>query len=381
MLNGADEDVAAFVEREVAGAHVERSRVNLGFPAGCNLAAARAQGAYLVFLNDDTEVAPGWLDSLVRAADEHPQAGAIGSRLLFADGSLQEAGGVVWRDGTTAQVGRGPPPATRRYGCLRPVDYCSGASLLVRRSTWNLTGGFDEDYFPGYYEDVDLCLAIRRHGQQVLYEPRSQVVHHVSPPVDEGVDVPLLQRNAARVGAKWSALLASHELWDPQSPGAVERGVLRAQGWPRRILAIDDRLPDPAAGAASAGMVEAIRELGSIGAACTVFTLQASNGDSDLAASLGFDIVEGDVIDHLAAAEVLYDAVIVAGRDNLQRYISAIRALQPQSAVIYEIGGRPLPQVEHEPILTPDAVTGEQFVGSWIDVFAQARSSRADEYV
>jgi len=381
LLNGADEDVAAFCEREVAGARVERSRVNLGFPAGCNLAAAQARGAFLVFLNDDTQVAPRWLESLVQAADEHPQAGAIGSRLLFADGSVQEAGGVIWRDGNTAQVGRGRSPASRSYGCLRPVDYCSAASLLVRRSTWDVVGGFDEEYFPGYFEDVDLCLAIRQHGQQVLYEPRSQVVHYLSPPLDAGVNARLFRRNAARVKAKWSALLASHELWDSQSAGAVERAMLRAQGWPRRILIIDERLPDPAAGAASARMVSAIRELRSIGAAITVSGPQAPEDDWDLSSRLGFDILEGNTIDHLAAAEVFYDAVIISGPDNLPAYISAIRALQPQAAVIYDAGGRPLGELERQAAGKPDAVTPEQPDGSWIDLFAQARSGRVDEYV
>lgn len=380
LLNGADEDVAAFCDREVVGARVERSHVNLGFPAGCNLAAAEARGEFLVFLNDDTEVAPRWLECLMQAADEHPQAGAIGSRLLFADGSVQEAGGVIWKDGTTAQVGRERGSASPRYECLRQVDYCSAASLLVRSSTWNLIGGFDEEFSPGYYEDVDLCLAVRHYGQQVLYEPGSRLVHHVSPPVDEAVNERLFRCNAARVQAKWSALLASHEMWDPRFPGAVERAMLRAQGWPRRILFIDECLPDPAAGA-SPRVVAAIHDLRSIGAAITVFAARAPEGDRDLSGRLGFDTLEGNIVDHLAAAEVFYDAVIVSGPDNLRSYGSAIRSLQPQAALIYETGGSPAPRVGHQAASTADAVAGERSAGSWIDVFEQARSRRVNEYV
>jgi len=381
LLNGADEDVRSYCEREVAGARVERSGVNLGFPAGCNLAATRARGAFLVFLNDDTEIAPRWLESLMQAADEHPLAGAIGSRLLFPDGSLQEAGGAIWRDGTTAQLGRGRSATSRRHECLRRVDYCSAASLLVRRSTWDLIGGFDEEYFPGYYEDVDLCLAIRQHGQQVLYEPRSQLIHHVSPSSDEEMSARLLERNAARVRAKWSALLASHEMWDPQSPGAVERAMLRAQGWPRRILAIDERLPDPATAALSARLLGGIGELQSMGAAITVFAPQAGEGDWEAFSPLDFDILEGDVNEHLASPEIFYDAVIVFGADNLQRYSSAIRALQPQAAVIYEAGGTAVSRVQHHAASPPDTVVAEQPAGSWIDAFVQARSRRVDDYV
>lgn len=381
VLNGADEDVVAFCEREVSGAGIERCSVNLGFPGGCTLAAAGARGELLVFLNDDTEVAPEWLEALVASADEHPQAGAIGSRLLFPDGSIQEAGGVIWRDGTTAQVGRGDPPGRRRYSCLRRVDYCSAASLLVRRSAWEAVGGFDEEYFPGYYEDVDLCLAIRQHGQHVLYQPRSRVVHHVSPPSDEEINARLFERNAARVSAKWSALLASHELWDPRSPGAVERAMLRAQGWPRRILAIENRLADPATGALSARLSGAIGELQSMGAAITVFAPEAGEGGCEVSSALDFDILEGDVNEHLASPEILFDAVIVFGADNLQRYNSAIRARQPQAALIYGAGGTAVSEVEHLAASPPDVIMGEQPAGSWIDAFAQARTRRVDEYV
>src|SRR5207302_1718578 len=76
--------------------------------------------------------------------------------------------------------GRGLPPGSRRYDYLREVDYVSACSLLVRRATFEQLGGFDERFFPGYNEDVDLCLGIRRLRQRVLYQPRSVVVHHES---------------------------------------------------------------------------------------------------------------------------------------------------------------------------------------------------------
>ena len=380
VLNAADADVVAFCEHEVSGARIERCYVNLGFPGGSNLAAAGARGELLVFLNDDTEVAPEWLEALVASADEHPRAGAIGSRLLFPDGSIQEAGGVIWRDGTTAQVGRGDRPGRRRYGCLRRVDYCSAASLLVRRSTWDAVGGFDEDYFPGYYEDVDLCLAIRAHGQQVLYEPRSQVVHHVSPPEDEWVDADLFARNAARVRAKWSSLLACHEPWDADSAGAVKRAVARAQGWPPRILVVGDRLPDPAVAAVHGRVLAAIRELRSMGAAITAFARQQPHGDPELCRQLGFDTVEGDPIDHMAAPEELYDAVIVTGGENLRRYGAAVRALQPPAALIYEKGEGEDAHRGPEAAFAPDVTIGARSVTSWMDLLEQARARRVDAY-
>ena len=107
LLNGASPDVSRYVEGQVGGAKVVRSSVNLGFAGGCNRAAAAASGEYLVLLNDDTEIQPGWLEALVDAADSDPGVGAVGSRILFPDGSLQEAGCIIWNDGSTMAVGRG----------------------------------------------------------------------------------------------------------------------------------------------------------------------------------------------------------------------------------------------------------------------------------
>jgi GT2 family glycosyltransferase len=170
-VNNPDPDVAAFVERGVQGAIVVRSDVNMGFAGANNLASREADGEYIVLLNDDTETEPGWLHALIDVADAHPEAGAVGSRILFPDGTLQEAGSVVWQDGTTAAVGRGLPADTPQFRYLRKVDYCSGCSLLVRRSSWIRVGGLSDDFFPLYYEDTDLCLAIARGGESVLYCP------------------------------------------------------------------------------------------------------------------------------------------------------------------------------------------------------------------
>ena len=136
VLNGAESDVTTMMARQVEGAHVTPSRVNRGFAGGCNLGASTATGTYLVLLNDDTQVEPGWLENLMAAAERRPLIGAVGSRLLHQDGSLQEAGQVVWSDGSTSCVGRNAPPSAHAYEWARRVDYCSGSSLLIRRATW-----------------------------------------------------------------------------------------------------------------------------------------------------------------------------------------------------------------------------------------------------
>jgi hypothetical protein len=145
------------------------SSLNLGFGGGCNWGARFARGRYLVFLNDDTVVEPDWLRALVEVAEDDPRIGAVGSRLLDPDGTLQEAGSILWSDATTHPVGRGLPPGTPAYDSVRDVDYCSACGLLVRREAWEAAGGFDEAYFPAYREDVDLCLSLRARGYRTVY--------------------------------------------------------------------------------------------------------------------------------------------------------------------------------------------------------------------
>ena len=125
------------------------ARVNLGFGGGSNLGARVSRGQYVVCLNDDVAVQPGWLDALVETADLHPEAGAVGSLMLFPDGTIQDAGAIVWSDGSTLAVGRGAILESSRHNFVRPVDYCSACSLLVRRDLWNAVGGFDDPILPG----------------------------------------------------------------------------------------------------------------------------------------------------------------------------------------------------------------------------------------
>ena len=171
VVNGSPEAVRRFVQESVAGATVVESSVNRGVAGGYNLGRESARGEFIVLLHDDVEVLPGWLDALVQAADDTPAGGAVGSRALNPDGTLQSAGAVVRPDGTTELVKVDSQDPRR-------VDYCGSYSLLVRASTWDALGGLDERFFPAYHVDVDLGTAIRASGQFVLYEPRSHVIHH-----------------------------------------------------------------------------------------------------------------------------------------------------------------------------------------------------------
>src|SRR5690606_3762654 len=135
-----------------------------------------------------------------------PGAGLVGSQLLYPDGRLQEAGGLVFDDGSAANYGRFEAPDDPRFASLRDTDYCSGAALAIARALFDRLGGFDGRYAPAYYEDTDLAFAVRAAGCRVLYQPASRVVHleGASAGTDVRSGIKAYQvRNRAVFAAKW----------------------------------------------------------------------------------------------------------------------------------------------------------------------------------
>jgi O-antigen biosynthesis protein len=226
-----------------------RINSNVGFIGGNNIGVSHSDAEYVLFLNNDTEVMPDWLNNLYNIFVYYPDAGGAGSKLIFANKKLQEAGGVIFNDATGWNYGRNGEIIDARYNFAREVDYCSGASLMVKRSLFNQLDGFDYRFAPAYFEDTDLCFGIRKLGYKIYYCPSSHVIHYEG--VTNGTDVTVgLKRyqiiNAPKFIEKWQSELA---LQYPNAPKLLYQFSNRKQG--KRILIIDDipPLPDRASGA------------------------------------------------------------------------------------------------------------------------------------
>jgi len=157
---------------------------NQGFARACNTGAQVAEGEFLLFLNNDTEPLPGWLENLLRVATTEHQLGAVGCKLLFPDNTVQHAGVVIGFDATSG--GLAPYHLYYRFDTLHPLvnkprelQAVTGACLLIPRNVFFQVGGFDEQFYNGY-EDVDLCLRLRERGYRVVYTPWAQLIHHES---------------------------------------------------------------------------------------------------------------------------------------------------------------------------------------------------------
>lgn len=230
-------EIAQFVENII----VSKTKENVRFLRNCNQAAQLAKGKYILFLNNDTQVQKEWLSSLVDLIESDEQIGMVGSKLLYPDGTLQEAGGIIWGNGNAWNYGNGQSPNKPEFNYVKEVDYISGASIMIRADLWNEIGGFDELFAPAYCEDSDLAFEIRKRGYKVMYQPKSVVVHFEgkSNGTDLSSGVKKYQiENSAKLKKKWVAEYKN------QSPAEhdVFHARERSQGKPT-ILVIDHYVP------------------------------------------------------------------------------------------------------------------------------------------
>jgi GT2 family glycosyltransferase len=215
---------------------------NLGFLGNCNETAGSAHGRHVIMLNNDTLVFPGWLDQLLAPFARDDKIGLTGSMLLNGDGTLQEAGGIFWQDGSAWNYGRNQDPRLPEFNYAKEVDYISGASIALPTRIWKELGGFDPHFAPAYCEDSDLAFRVRERDLKVWYEPRSRLIHHEgrSHGRDTSSGIKAYQlANQKKFIARWS-----HVLERAHFPNA--QNVLQARDRSRhkpRILVIDHYVP------------------------------------------------------------------------------------------------------------------------------------------
>lgn len=242
IADDASSDLTKTINKRVQNIKVVRTEGNLGFLKNCNNAAKHANGKYILFLNNDTNVQPKWLEFLIHTLTEDSTVGLVGPKFVFHDGVLQEAGGIVWRDGSAWNYGRNQNPALPEYNYKRQVDYISGACLLTKKDIWDKLGGFDETFAPAYYEDTDFSFQIRQIGYRVIYQPKSLVVHFDG--VSSGTDLnsgtkKYQEINQVKFFNKWKNTLEKEHY-----PNAQNVFLARDRSFNRKtVLIIDHYVP------------------------------------------------------------------------------------------------------------------------------------------
>ncbi|MGH8032294.1 MAG: glycosyltransferase [Luteimonas sp.] len=334
----ADEEMGRFAH--VPGLHYHANPGNLGFLRSANQAAALARGNFVHLLNNDTQVCSGWLDALMQTFVLFHECGMAGSRLLYPDGRLQEAGGIVWDDGNACNYGRGDDPALPQYAVVRDVDYVSGASVLLPITLLRELGGFDERYLPAYYEDTDLAFRVREAGHRVYAQPRSMVVHHegLSHGTDIGNGIKASQAHNREVFAeRWHQTLLHEQL----APGehvflARDRAQLK-----KIVLVIDRHPPQTDRDAGSRAIWQLMRVLFLQGF-CIKFWADQPGDDPAYAASLqmhGIEVLsaqtDGAFDDWIGTHGAYLDYVLLSRPMVARDYIDSVRDRTAAYVIFY----------------------------------------------
>lgn len=337
VVDDASTDVTASKLKAFADVRVVSLEKNVGFLEATNAGAREVKGDWILLLNNDTEVTEGALDLLIAAAGSAEAVGAVGAKLVYPDGSQQEAGGIIWRDGLGWNFGRGDDPDLPAYLYRREVDYCSAAALLVRRSAWEELGGFDPRYRPAYYEDADLCFALRDLGYRVILEPRAVVVHYegVSHGTNLGEGIKAYQKlNHEKFVAKWRDAL------DEQLPHDAQFAGLARERSPRgRVLYVDHQLPARLEDEGSLRVFEYIGILRDLGFAVTflphnrAFRADLAGELADLGVEMYFDYDSRQIVEMLAPELTM---AVLNRPDVSWNYLTHLRHYAPDCRVVYD---------------------------------------------
>jgi GT2 family glycosyltransferase/glycosyltransferase involved in cell wall biosynthesis len=339
VVDDASPDDSADTLARVSGIRLLRNASNLGFVGSCNAGASVAHGEFLIFLNNDTQVMPGWSEELLRCFELRADCGIAGSQLVYPDGRLQEAGAWVFADASAWNIGRFDSRTDPSVRYARKVDYVSGASLAIRREVFTKLGGFDTRFAPGYYEDTDLAFAARAAGYSVWYVPNSVVVHAEGISSDGNMETGMKRFetiNQVKFAEKWRTALGSQPV-----AGTALTLVARSK---RRgtILVVDVAMPDASRDSGSLRLISMMRLLIEDGWH-VVFAPDDGRADDAAIRELGrfgIEVIARPWVDGvpswLAHCANGLHAAILSRHMVASQYASFVRRHAPQAKVIFD---------------------------------------------
>lgn len=321
IVDNASSDRTRELLGSVEGARIVENTENVGFLLAVNQAAELARGDTLLLLNNDAVMRPGALAAALERLTSDASIGAVGGRIVLLDGRLQEAGSIVWNDGTCLGYARGDAEDAAHAMFVRDVDYCSGAFLLTPKPVWEALGGFDPVYAPAYYEEVDYCMRLRAHGRRVVFEPRAVIDHFEFGSAGRSARAIAQQKkNHAVFKERHKDALASQHA--PSAGADIARSRLRPGAL--RVLMVDDRAPHRRLGSGYPRAADMLDSLVAGGHAVTFYPLQAPFESFESVYETVPDTVEaamglgvGAFEDYLVANAGRFDVVIVSRPLNM----------------------------------------------------------------
>jgi O-antigen biosynthesis protein len=345
VVDDGSSDETPELLKKIEGLFAIRNDQTLGFIGSCNRGAAAARGDFLVFLSNDTAVTPGWLEALARTFRTIPGTGLAGAKLIYPDGRLQEAGSVIWRDGTGWNYGKFDDAGHPNYNFTREVDYCSGACVMVPRALFEQLGGFDVQFTPATYEDTDLAFKIRHAGHKVIYQPHARIIHHDGLRSGTGLESgvkPNQVVNQKKFQGRWNQRLIFHPLAPPldSDRNVYAREVdMATRG---KVLVIDHRLPSPDRDCGSMRMIEIIRAVQRRGHHVTFIPdyLYTRPDHLEDLQFIGVEVIHrpyySSVAEYLKQHGREFSLAILSRLDTAARHMTLVRRLAPQAKIVFD---------------------------------------------
>jgi len=336
VVNDCSTDETRKILSSIRGIRLINNNQNMGFIGSCNRGARKARGKHLLFLNNDTIVLKDTISNLLKTMELN-SVGAVGGMIINPHAKLQEAGSIIWSDGSCLGYGRGKNPEKSEYNFLREVDYCSGALLMTSKLLWNKIGGFDNLYSPGYYEETDYCMKLRKNCYKVIYQHLAKIIHFEFTSTNQDKAISLQRKNHKTFFARWDKKLKTH--YTPLNKNILKA---RTRSKEKRVLYLDDRVPDPLMGSGYPRSYDILNKLIKLGYQITLYPLCTQLIENvDLVKKLqqqGVEIIYNreDFEEFLQSRSDFYDTIFLSRPHNVEKAWPAIQKYNNQAKVIYD---------------------------------------------
>lgn len=338
VVDDASTDETAELESIVSGITVLHNEEPQRFIRACNAGVAEARGEYVVLLNNDVEVTRGWIDELLGCFTRFENVGLAGAKLLYPNGKLQDAGGIIWGSGNPWNYGNQQNPNEPRFCYARQADYLSGAAMMVPKTVWDDVGGLSQYLEPMYFEDTDFAFKVREAGYSTWFVPSSVIYHYEG--MTSGTDVSsgfkrFQEVNRPKFKRRWANDYVRFGREGQNPDLEKDRGIVG------RVLFIDYTTPRPDQDAGSYAALQEIRLVQSLGYKVTFLpTNMAHLGKyTEELQKLGVEMiyapfymsVQEYLARHASDFSAFYITRFYVARDVLQQ----IRMLSPQTKVLF----------------------------------------------
>ena len=329
VVDNGSSDETRFLGRFVKGAKIIRAGRNLGFLQGANLGLRHVSAPVLLHLNNDVELGFGAVEMALRRLDSADDIGAVGGKIIRTNGKLQEAGSILWNEGSAVGYMRDASPLLPEANFVRDVDFCSAVFLLCRTDLVKRLDGFDEGFAPAYYEDVDLCVRMIQAGYRVVYDPAVTVTHLEFGSASTTEASMALMRRGRRIFFK------KHEVFlqGQTAPEGACMCLVRQRGGKPRVLFIEDTVPLRRLGSGFVRSNDVVRAMVAAGYEVHVFPMNGAPydpmslyGDLPDCVEVLADRDAAGLVAFLHERHGVYDVVWVARTHNLARVLPVFEA-------------------------------------------------------